>query len=203
MARCSQARWWYVWVKAFGWVTKEKIRRRRWNVGVIGTKVAECAIPLTLGSIQTCHNQTALIHKIYVFAFAFARIDCDWIYKSYIDVSGDAYTSGCSDLFWRRDGSFQGNIQEHKTSKNWQVDMGTDTQISKIESESSIEDLIYQQRSFFLLNSKSVARLARIREKAPIYIRKKLGNWFGLSAARSKLWGAPGNWYKHARCPRK
>lgn len=30
--------------------------------------------------------------------------------------------------------------------------MGTDTQISKIESESSIEDLIYQQRSFFLLN---------------------------------------------------
>ena len=60
MTRCTQDGWcWYV--KIFGRVTKEKIRR--WNVDVRGTKVAECAIRLTLGSIlvhQTRHNQAVM-----------------------------------------------------------------------------------------------------------------------------------------------
>ena len=62
MARCTKGGWcWYAQVKVFGWVTKEIIRR--WNVDVVGTKVAECAIRLTLGSILvylTRHNQAAM-----------------------------------------------------------------------------------------------------------------------------------------------
>lgn len=58
LARCTEDGWcWYVRVKAFRRVTKEKIRR--WNVDIVGTIV----VCLTLGSIlvyQTCHNWAAM-----------------------------------------------------------------------------------------------------------------------------------------------
>jgi hypothetical protein len=44
--------------------------------------------------------------------------------------------------------------------------IGTGTRISKMESEPSIEDLIDQQRSFFLLNAKQLHGLARNWESA-------------------------------------
>lgn len=50
------------------------------------------------------------------------------------------------------------NPNMRKTPKDWQVDIGTGSHISKIESEPSIKDLIDQQRSFFLLNANQLQR---------------------------------------------
>ena len=81
MARCTQdGRCWYVRVKIFGRVTKEKIRR--WNVvDIVGTKVAKCSISLTSGSIlvhQTRHNQAAMDpthpHDLYKLASRDSRV---------------------------------------------------------------------------------------------------------------------------------
>jgi hypothetical protein len=44
------------------------------------------------------------------------------------------------------------NIRLQKIGRSTWALTCTDTQISKIESEPSVEDLIYQERSFFLLN---------------------------------------------------
>ena len=68
-------------------------------------------------------------------------------------VSDDAYTSACSDVGTGLFRVIFRNPNMNKTSKDWQVDMGTGIEISKMESEPSIEDLIDQQGSFFLLNA--------------------------------------------------
>ena len=60
-------------------------------------------------------------------------------------------------------------------------DIDTDTQIFKIESEAPIEDLIDQQRSFFLPTAKDRTEIINIDQ----YIRERLSNWLGLTVIRS------------------
>jgi len=68
------------------------------------------------------------------------------------------------------------------------IGIGTDTQIFKMESEASIEDLIDQQRSFFL---PKMQRSHGISREYQYTSERGLGNWPGLTVIRSS---GRGNW---------